>query len=178
MTDYTAASDNSDIPMHSSSSTDIPAGLSVESALIHAVAGSKKIGDPISPPTVLTSAFHLDTLHESEPYFYARNSSPSVETLEKALSALDASAETVVNASGMAAITTVFRALLSAGDTVIVPSDGYYWTRDYAQQNLARWGITVIALPTATLLQELSQLDVNPALILVETPSTANNPPC
>jgi cystathionine gamma-lyase len=51
--------------------------------------------------------------------------------------------------SGMAAIAAPFLAFLSAGDRVLLPSDGYYTTRLLADRILARLGVTFDRRPTA-----------------------------
>ena len=57
---------------------------------------------------------------------------------------LEGAAAALTFGSGMAAITSVMRALAKPGMTLVVPGDGYYQVRRYAVEYLAPQGITVI----------------------------------
>src|SRR5262249_41537508 len=86
--------------------------------------------------------------------------------LERALAELDGAAETVLFPSGMAAVTAVLFAVLGAGDTLVVPADGYYAVRPLAADWVARFGIAVRQVPTPG-----PYLLDGAALVLLETPS-------
>ena len=83
-------------------------------------------GDPIAAPIVPASTFHLPA-NGTGAYNYSRAGNPGWTELEAALSILE-DAETVAFPSGMAAIAAALFACLRAGDTVILPADGYYVT--------------------------------------------------
>jgi cystathionine beta-lyase/cystathionine gamma-synthase len=63
---------------------------------------------------------------------YGRYTNPTRETVERKLAELDGCEEAMLVASGMAAITTVFLTLLSAGDHLIITEDCYRKTREFA----------------------------------------------
>ena len=109
------------------------------------------------------------------PYTYGRDENPTWTRLERALSALEAppdtaddQVETLVFASGMAAVSAVLFSQLGAGDTVVLPSDGYQ-TLPLVGEQLAAFGITVRTAPT----RGDAQLDVldGARLLWLETPS-------
>lgn len=104
---------------------------------------------------------------EAEADFYARNSHPGWRRLEHALAELEGAAEAVVVGSGMSAATVAMRALLSAGDTVVVPADGYYQVRAYATEKLAALGVNVIEVPVAGMVEAAG----NATLVIAETPT-------
>ncbi|TDP97490.1 cystathionine gamma-lyase [Labedaea rhizosphaerae] len=117
-------------------------------------------GDPIAPQPVLASAFHLGGAD-----FYGRAGNPAWRELEAAIGSLDGG-ECVLFASGMAAIATTLRVLTAPGDTVVVPSDGYYLARRHAGEVP---GLAVRSRPTAG---PWTAADVEGArLVLLETPS-------
>lgn len=104
-------------------------------------------GDPIALPLTLASMFHLP----GDPAgfrAYGRSDNPTWEAAEKMLGHIEA-ADSVIFPSGMAAIAAPFFALLSAGDRVLLPSDGYYTTRLLADRVLARLGVRFDRRPTA-----------------------------
>lgn len=137
--------------------------------LLHYRAQELGLGDPLVPPMVSASSFHLpgaDAIEKSD-YAYGRFSTPIWEAVEKQLSILE-DAPAIAFPSGMAAITACFISWLKAGDRVMIPSDGYHATRHFADRYLNAMGIDVVAVPTPQK-EDLDFKDV--AMVLVETPS-------
>ena len=75
-------------------------------------------------------------------YTYGLHGTPTTFTLEQRIAALEGGVHTVLLPSGLAAITLVDMALLSAGDEVLIPDNAYGPGKDLARRMLARWGIT------------------------------------
>jgi cystathionine gamma-lyase len=123
-------------------------------------------GEPIAPPIVPATTFHLPA-NGTGAYGYARAGAPNWTELEAQLSLLE-EAETVAFPSGMAAIAAALFACLKAGDMVILPADGYYVTRLIATEFLQGLGVTVAMLPTAA--YDTADL-TGAALVHIETPS-------
>ncbi|MBN7774805.1 cystathionine gamma-lyase [Nitratireductor aquimarinus] len=123
-------------------------------------------GDPLSTPIVMSSVFHLpgDPAGFRQ---YGRFDNPTWEAVEAALAHLE-DAETVSFPSGMAAISSVFLALLSAGDRVLLPADGYYTPRVLLEKHLSRLGILYDTRPTASFLEGGFE---GYRMVLIETPS-------
>jgi cystathionine gamma-lyase len=67
----------------------------------------------------------------------------------------------------MAAVSALLLTVLSPGDTVVLPSDGYYLTRTFADQALAARGVTVATAPTAGPYPSFDGV----RLVLLETPA-------
>jgi cystathionine gamma-lyase len=115
--------------------------------LLHLRGRTLEKGEPVAPPLTLASMFHLP----GDPAgfaAYGRSDNPTWEATEKMLGHLEG-AGAVLFPSGMAAIAAPFLAFLSAGDRVLLPSDGYYTTRLLADRILARLGVTFDRRPTA-----------------------------
>lgn len=94
---------------------------------------------PIVPSTTFTydsvDAIHKALTPEGAGYAYARNSNPTVASLERALARLEGAEDVVAFASGMAAIhATLMGVGLSAGDIVVAASDLYGVTRSLLLQ--------------------------------------------
>jgi cystathionine gamma-lyase len=123
-------------------------------------------GDPIVPAIVPATTFHLPA-NGTGTFGYSRAGTPNWSDLEAQLSLLE-DAETVAFPSGMAAIAAALFACLKAGDTVILPADGYYVTRVLATEFLQGLGVTARMLPTG----EYDTADLTgAALVYMETPS-------
>ena len=123
-------------------------------------------GDPIAPPLVVASKFHLPGEPEAR-FQYGRFQTPTWEIVESKLSILD-EASTLLFPSGMAAISSVLFGILKSGNQLIVPIDGYYATRSLVSQFLKPNGIKVIEYPLARMHE--APMDET-TLVLVETPS-------
>ncbi|RYY96331.1 MAG: cystathionine beta-lyase [Comamonadaceae bacterium] len=75
-------------------------------------------------------------------YTYGLHGTPTTFLLEERLATLEHGLQCLVVPSGLAAITLVDAALLSAGDEVLLPDNAYGPSRALAEGELARWGIT------------------------------------
>ncbi|MDO8881919.1 cystathionine gamma-lyase [Pseudotabrizicola sp.] len=133
--------------------------------LHHRSAGLEK-GDPVSLPLTTSTSFHLPEV-QGAPYIYARNGTPTWEAVEAQLSLLE-DAETVTFPSGMGAISAALFATLTAGDRVILPSDGYYVTRVLSEGFLAPLGVDVVQIRT---LDYATADFTGAAVVYLETPS-------
>ena len=134
--------------------------------LLHLRSSTLEKGEPVAPPLSVSSMFHLPG-DPSGSAAYGRIDNATWETCEAALALLE-SAPTVLFPSGMAAIAAPFLSLLKSGDTILVPSDGYYVTRLLADNVLGRLGVTVKSRPTSDF--EDGGFD-GFRMVFVETPS-------
>ena len=123
-------------------------------------------GDPIVPPVISATTFHLAGL-EGARHTYGRAAMPTWEEVEEQLTILEG-ASVVGFPSGMAAIAAALFAVLKAGDTLILPKDGYYTTRLLADRFLMPLGIKVDLIATT----EVDGADfAGAAAVFIETPS-------
>ncbi|MEU9406106.1 cystathionine gamma-lyase [Streptomyces sp. NPDC048281] len=126
--------------------------------------------EPTLPGPVFAAHFHLPG-EVSGPYAYGRDENPTWTHLERAIGELEApgdpGVETLVFASGVAAIAAVLFSQLSAGDAVVLPSDGYQ-VLPLVRAQLEAYGIEVRTAPTAGDAQ-LDLLD-GAKLLLIESP--------
>ena len=75
-------------------------------------------------------------------YTYGLHGTPTTFALEARIATLEGGTDCVLVPSGLAAVTLVGMALLSSGDEVLLPSNVYGPSREFARHELARWGIT------------------------------------
>ncbi|WP_225099947.1 cystathionine gamma-lyase [Streptomyces sp. CoH27] len=127
--------------------------------------------EPTLPGPVFAAHFHLPG-EATGPYLYGRDENPTWTLLERAVGELEAPArndvETLVFASGMAAISSVLFSQLRAGDAVVLPSDGYQ-VLPLVRAQLEAYGIEVRTAPTGGDGQ-LEVLD-GARLLWIESPS-------
>ena len=127
--------------------------------------------EPTLPGPVFAAHFHLPG-EVTGPYSYGRDDNPTWTHLERAIGELEApelnGVETLVFASGMAAISSVLFSQLRAGDTVVMPNDGYQ-VLPLVRAQLEAYGIEVRTAPTGGDAQ-LDLLD-GAKLLWIETPS-------
>lgn len=127
--------------------------------------------EPTLPGPVFAAHFHLPG-EPTGPYTYGRDENPTWTLLERAVGELEApgedGVETLVFASGMAAISSVLFSRLRSGDAVVLPSDGYQ-ALPLVRAQLEAYGIEVRTAPTGG----DAQLDVldGAKLLWIETPS-------
>ena len=127
--------------------------------------------EPPLPGPVFAAHFHLPG-EATGPYRYGRDDNPTWTLLERAIGDLEApgqdGVETLVFASGMAAVSSVLFSQLRAGDTVVLPDDGYQ-VLPLVRAQLEAYGIEVRTAPTGG----DAQLDVldGARLLWIETPS-------
>lgn len=134
---------------------------------IHAGLKPAQQGSAFNEGPVFASTFHLKGDPDNAKYQYARFNNPTWQALENALSELEGG-ETVIFPSGMAACAAILSSLLVSGQTLVLPADGYFATRAYAQTFLLPNGINLKLVATIDLLkQDYSNVD----LVLVESPS-------
>jgi cystathionine gamma-lyase len=110
-------------------------------------------GEPLHPGPVFAAPYHAPGDPTDNPYTYARSHNPTWTHLEKAIGQMESGpgyrANALVFASGMAACTAVFGAILRPGDIVVLPSNAYYAARVLAQEYFSKMGVTLRFAPSA-----------------------------
>jgi cystathionine gamma-lyase len=125
-------------------------------------------GEPLLPGPVLAAPFHLTGAKDSAPYGYGRDQNPTWSHLEAALGALEGG-ESVVFASGMAAMAAVLEPRLRPGDVLVAAGDGYPGVRNLAAQRLSPRGVDVRLVPSDT--DRLAAAAAEATLVWLETPA-------
>lgn len=105
----------------------------------------------VAPPVMQTSNFSFPEVaamrsalqDEFRGMVYSRGNNPTLNILRQKLAALDGAEDSLVFASGMAAITTPILSLVSAGDHIVSVARPYSWTRKFFESILSRFGVGV-----------------------------------
>lgn len=127
-----------------------------------------KQGQPFMAGPVFAGTYKAAGEPASSPFTYGRFHNPTWTDFENALSDLEQT-QTVVFASGMAAVASVFGTVLSPGDVLVMPSDSYYTARLLASSFFEKIGIQLRLAPTADNAQK-EQL-YGARLLWIESPS-------
>jgi len=125
-------------------------------------------GAPLVPGPALAAPFHLQGELGDAPYGYTRDGNPTWSAVEAALGALE-DAESVLFASGMAALSAVLEPALAAGDVLVAVADGYPGVRGVAADRLAPHGVEVRLVSTDT--EATIAACPGATLVWIETPS-------
>jgi cystathionine gamma-synthase len=151
---------------------------------VHAGEERRKPYGSLTTPIVQSSTFTFADSAEIEDFMqrkaagastvrdeYGRYSNPTLRAAERKLAVLEGGERALLFSSGMNAITTAMLALLSSGDHVVLASDCYHRTREFAVSYLARWGIetTLVAIDQPATFEEA--LRPTTRLVLAETPT-------
>ncbi len=133
---------------------------------LHHLTRKVRPGEPFEPSIVPASIYHLAG-EPSGRYQYGRWTNPTWDALEEALAIIE-DAGAVIFPSGMAAIAALLYSHLKPGDRLLLPSDGYYSTRAWAEKYLVPFGVNVDTCATV----DFPARDLTGyRLVWVETPS-------
>jgi cystathionine gamma-lyase len=135
---------------------------------VHAGRPDPQPGQPFLPGPALASTFALDPATGPVPGVdsYGRPDSSTRRLLETAIGELEGG-RCLTFATGMAAVTAVLLALVRPGDTIVLPADGYYLSRSWAEKALTERGVTVRLAPTVGPYPDFTGV----RLVLLESPA-------
>jgi cystathionine gamma-lyase len=134
--------------------------------VVHAGLPDPEPGQPFLPGPVFAAPYHLDPSAGPGLNGYGRPDNPTRRALESAIGELEGGAVRAF-ASGQAAITGLLLSVLRAGDTVALPSDGYFAVRAFASGFLRDLGVDTVLVPTAGPYPSFEGV----RLVLLETPA-------
>lgn len=134
--------------------------------VVHAGLPPAAPGAPFLPGPVFAAPYHLDPARGPAADGYGRPDNPTRRAFEAALAELEGG-PVLAFATGQAAITALLLAVPRPGDTVVLPADGYFTVRAFAEQVLRPRGVDVRLVPTAGPYPDLTGV----RLVLLETPA-------
>jgi cystathionine gamma-lyase len=134
--------------------------------VVHAGLPEPAPGEPFLPGPVFAAPYHLDPVEGPGDNGYGRPDNPTRRALEAAIGELEGG-HVRAFASGQAAITGMLLATLRAGETVALPSDGYFTVRAFAEGTLRDLGVSTVLVPTAGPYPSFDGV----RLVLLETPA-------
>lgn len=126
-----------------------------------------------------TSSFVFETAQDAAARFagdqvgnvYSRYTNPTVRAFEERIALLEGAEKAVATASGMAAITSVFLALLKAGDHIVCSRSIFGATTAVLDRYLSKYGIQATFVEATNYKEWQAAANSNTRLFFLETPS-------
>ncbi|HEX4221022.1 MAG TPA: cystathionine gamma-lyase [Pseudonocardiaceae bacterium] len=141
---------------------------------VHAGYPEPVAGQPFLPGPVFAAPFHLGSGGPADVVDgYGRANNPTWRALETALTELDGG-PSVIFPSGMGALATTLRVLCRAGDTVIMPADGYFLARQLFTADLDHLGVRYVPAKGPW----TADVVAGARLVVVETPTNPGMDVC
>jgi cysteine-S-conjugate beta-lyase len=105
-------------------------------------------------------------------YTYGLHGTPTTFTLEERIATLEGGRHCVLAPSGLAAVALLNQALLSSGDSVLLPANVYGPSREMARHELARWGIAHRVYDPMQPASLAAAIDATTRLVWLEAPGS------
>jgi methionine-gamma-lyase len=151
----------------------------IDTQCIHAGLEADPLFGSVAPPIYQTSTFIFRTPEEGaarfagdDPgYIYTRMGNPTMAMLEANVAVLEEGTSALATSSGMAAASTVFFALLSAGDHVVCSASVYGPSRVVLERDFSRFGVEATMVDTSDLANIREAITDRTRIVYVETPA-------
>ncbi len=123
-------------------------------------------------PIYQSTTFRQEAVGKHKGYTYSRQANPTVEALERNLGAVEGGGAqpAAAFATGLAALSTLFLALLQAGDHVILSNVIYGGTVRLLRRVLGRFGVECSLVDTTSESALRAALERPTRLVLIESP--------
>lgn len=122
-------------------------------------------------PIYQSTTYHQEAVGVHKGFTYSRAANPTVSALEAALGALEDTPPAVCFATGMAAISALFLAILKTGDHVVVSDVVYGGTVRLFQQILGNFGVEASFVDTSDPTAVAQAIRPHTRLVFIETPA-------
>lgn len=151
----------------------------IDTECIHAGPEADPTFGSVAPPIYQTSTFVFASPEEGadrfagrDPgYIYTRMGNPTIAMLEASVATLEEGTSALATASGMAAVSTVFFALLSAGDHVVCSASVYGPSRVVLERDFSRFAVRSTMVDTSDLDALRGAITERTRIVFIETPA-------
>lgn len=152
--------------------------LGINSRMIHGGEFENPLGSA-TVPIYQTSTFIFENADhgarcfsgEEDGYIYTRIGNPTIHALETLVADLESGTGGIATSSGMAAVNTIYMALLSKGDHMISSAAVYGPSRVVMEQHWSRFGVESSFVNTASIAEIKAAIRPNTKMLYVETPA-------
>lgn len=146
---------------------------------VHAGSPHPGVYGEVSVPIYQCSTFSFPNADEgaarfakkSDGYIYTRMGNPTIAALEQNIASQEGGSHGMAAATGMAAITTTFLALLKQGAHVVSTGSVYGPTRTVLEVSFSRFGVESSFVDTSDLNQLAQAIRPNTKVVYIETPA-------
>ena len=153
--------------------------LSPATSVIHAGQEPDAVYGGVSVPIYQSSTFAFESAEQGAARFagrekgfiYTRIGNPTIRALEESLATLEGGFDASATATGMAAVTTVYTALLGQGAHVIGTASIYGPSRTVLENEFSRFGVSADFVDTSDVRNIEKCLRPETRLLFIETPS-------
>jgi methionine-gamma-lyase len=152
---------------------------SLETAVIHAGQEPDPVTGGVSVPIYQSSTFAFASAEQGaarfagkeKGYIYTRIANPTIRALEESLATLEGGFDASATATGMAAVTTIYMALLGQGAHVVGTASIYGPSRTVLETEFSRFGVRADFVDTSDIRNVEQALRPETKLLFVETPA-------
>jgi methionine-gamma-lyase len=146
---------------------------------IHGGHSDKTVFGEVSTPIYQSSTFAFPNAEEgaarfageSSGFIYTRMGNPTTRALEECIAELEGGYGGMATSSGMAAITTVYLAMLEEGAHLVGTGSVYGPTRMVLEKELSRFGVKSTFVDTSNLSSIEQAITPDTRLVFIETPA-------
>ncbi len=146
--------------------------------LVHAGSYEDVFGSAVTP-IYQTSTFSFKNAQhgadcfagKSDGYIYTRIGNPTINAFEEAMAELENGFGGVATSSGMAAVSSVYFALLGAGKHIVCSGSVYGPSRVVLERDFSRFGVEMTFVDTSDLAQIENAIQDNTTVLYIETPT-------
>lgn len=152
---------------------------SLETAVIHGGPEPDPLHGGVSVPIFQSSTFSFESAEQGaarfagteQGFIYTRIGNPTIRALEECLAQLEGGFDASATATGMAAVTTVYTALLGQGAHVVGTASIYGPSRTVLESEFSRFGVSSDFLDTSDIRAVERALRPETRLLFIETPA-------
>ena len=152
--------------------------LGINTKLIHAGNFKDQFGSA-TVPIYQTSTFAFENVDEgakcfageSKGYMYTRIGNPTINALEEAVATLENAYRGIAVSSGMAAVTTIYMAMLEKGAHMISTEAVYGPSRGVMENHFSRFGVESTYVDTCNVENIKNAIRPNTKMLFIETPA-------
>jgi methionine-gamma-lyase len=152
---------------------------SLETTVIHAGQKPDPVYGGVSVPIYQSSTFAFESAEQGADRFagrdkgfiYTRIGNPTIRALEESLATLEGGFDASATASGMAAVTTIYTALLDKDAHVVGTASIYGPSRTVIESEFSRFGVSSDFVDTSDVRNVESALRPETKLLFIESPA-------
>lgn len=146
--------------------------------LVHAGSYDDVFGSAVTPIYQTSTFMFKNAQHgadcfagKSDGYIYTRIGNPTIKAFEDAMAELEYGFGGIATSSGMAAVSSVYMALLGQGMHIVCSASVYGPSRGVLERDFSRFGVEMIFIDSSDLQQIKDAIQDNTTLLYIETPT-------